>query len=177
MPVQPENARVSKPVFLSAAWRHLSLLNFEVDPAVLMPYVPFGTELDFHEGKTYVSLVAFIFYRTKALGIAPALFHDTFEEVNLRFYVIRKEADQVKRGVVFIKEIVPKPLLAWVARRFYRENYVSMPMASFIEEGRTYEYQWGSNRLKINAQGTPLQAMEGSHERWITEHYWGYTKF
>jgi hypothetical protein len=167
---------MTRPVFLSADWRHLCLLNFEIDPGVLEPHLPFGTELDFDGGKTYVSLVAFMFYRTKVLGVIPALFHDTFEEINLRFYVVRNENGHLKRGVVFIKEIVPKPLLAWVARRFYKENYVAMPTKNLIEQGLRYEYRWGPNQVKVNASGKLLQVKEGSHERWITEHYWGYTK-
>ena len=34
-------------------------------------------------------------------------------ERTIRFYVTRKDGAELKRGVVFIKEIVPKPLLAW----------------------------------------------------------------
>ncbi|MES2962819.1 MAG: DUF2071 domain-containing protein [Bdellovibrionota bacterium] len=167
---------MSKPVFLSADWRHLCLLNYEIDPEILKPHLPFGTELDFVNGKTYVSLVAFMFYRTKLFGQVPALFHSTFEEVNLRFYVVRRDGGTIKRGVVFVKEIVPKPFLAYVARRFYNENYVAMPMSNRIDEGRSYEYEWGEHRLKVAARAAQIEARAASPERWITEHYWGYTK-
>jgi uncharacterized protein YqjF (DUF2071 family) len=167
---------MAKPVFLSADWRHLCLLNYEVDPSILAPHIPFGTELDFLDGKTYLSLVAFMFYRTKAFGMIPALFHGTFEEINLRFYVLRKEGGQIKRGVVFVKEIVSKPLLAWVARRFYSENYIAMPTGNLINPGKSYEYHWGQDRLKVKSNGQLSAVAKNSPERWITEHYWGYTK-
>jgi uncharacterized protein len=167
---------MSKSIFLAAEWRHLCLLNYEVDPSLLISHLPYGTELDFHEGKTYVSLVAFMFYRTKMFGKIPAFFHGTFEEINLRFYVVRQDNGVTKRGVVFIKEVVPKPILAWLARHFYKENYVSMETANLIEQGKSYEYRWGENSLNVKANGKVLHAEPGTAERWITEHYWGYTQ-
>ncbi len=167
---------MSKPVFLSAHWRHLVLLNYEVDPEVLRPHLPMGTELDFRDGKTYFSLVAFLFEKTSLFGVIPAFFHRNFEEVNLRFYVQRTEGDAIKRGVVFVKEVVPKPFLAWTAKTFYNENYVSMPMSNEIIEGSSYLYQWGDHSLGVKTDSKLIQADENSMERWITEHYWGYTK-
>src|SRR5262245_9092002 len=93
-------------IFLTAEWRHLSMLNYEIEPAVLKPHVPAGTELDRWNCKTFVSVVGFLFLKTRVLGI-PIPFHRNFEEVNLRFYVRYKAADGWRRGVVFIKEIVP----------------------------------------------------------------------
>ncbi|RYZ88826.1 MAG: DUF2071 domain-containing protein, partial [Proteobacteria bacterium] len=151
-------------------------LNYEIEPKILAPHLPYGTELDYLNGKTYVSLVAFMFYRTKALGLVPAFFHQTFEEINLRFYVIRKHGDEIRRGVVFIKEIVPKPILAYVARTFYHENYVAMKTKSRITEGTSYEYTWGENHLHVASTNEMIEALPNSPERWITEHYWGYTK-
>ena len=110
-------ARQSKP-FLSAQWRHLAMLNFAVDPALLQSLAPRGTALDAYEGQTYVSLVGFLFARTKVMGI-PLLFHQQFEEVNLRFYVRRLCGQETRRGVVFIKEIVPAFLISRSARFFY----------------------------------------------------------
>ncbi|MGE4133569.1 MAG: YqjF family protein [Bdellovibrionales bacterium] len=167
---------MSRPVFLSADWRHLALLNYEVDPEVLLPHLPTGTELDYLNGKTYFSLVAFLFDKTNLFGILPTLFHRRFEEVNLRFYVTRQDEAGLKRGVVFVKEIVPKPFLAWTARTFYHENYVSMPMSHDIEGGRKYVYTFGDSHLKVLADGRLIEAAENSPERWITEHYWGYTR-
>ncbi len=100
--------------FLKAEWRKLVMANYAVDPALLMNYLPNKTELDFWNGTCYVSLVGFMFQNTKVMGIKIP-FHVDFEEVNLRFYVRYKDAGEWKRGVVFIKEIVPKPMLKIVA--------------------------------------------------------------
>ena len=121
--------------FLTAEWRSLAMLNYEIDPAVLLPFVPAGTELDQWQGKTYVSMVGFMFLKTRVLGITIP-FHTDFEEVNLRFYVRRLGPDGWRRGVVFIKELVPSPAIAWTARVFYNENYVALPMSHRITNRR-----------------------------------------
>ncbi len=83
------------------------MANYEIEPSLVENFVPKGVELDFHEGKCFVSLVAFMFLNTRVLGF-PMPFHINFEEVNLRFYVKRETAEEIKRGVVFVKEIVPR---------------------------------------------------------------------
>ncbi len=95
--------------------------------------VPSGTVLDFWQGRCYVSLIGFMFENTKVLGLKIP-FHINFEEVNLRFYVKYYQDQQWKRGVVFIKEIVPKKALAFVANAVYHENYEAMPMKHSWEE-------------------------------------------
>ena len=103
--------------FLTANWRYLAMLNFAVDPKILEPLVPSETELDFHEGQTFLSVVGFLFLDTRVIGM-PIPLHRDFEEVNLRFYVRRKSADQWRRGVVFVRELVPRAAIAIVARLF-----------------------------------------------------------
>lgn len=123
----PTRAGATRRPFLSAQWRDLAMLNFAIDPAVLAPFVPRGTELDAWHGITYVSIVGFRFLDTRLLGV-PVPWHRDFEEVNLRFYVRRREGDELRRGVVFIREIVPRRAIAAVARAWYNEPYVAMPM-------------------------------------------------
>ena len=115
--------------FLTAQWRHLVMLSYDIDPAILRPMVPVGTELDDYEGRTFVSLVGFTFMDTRVMGVSwPG--HRAFEELNLRFYVRRKGPDgQWRRAVVFIKEIVPRRAVAWIARAVYGENYIALPMS------------------------------------------------
>ncbi len=170
-------------IFLSAEWRDLLMLNYEVDPACLQKYVPAGTELDSFDGKTYVSLVGFRFCRTKLLGSIPIPFHTEFEEINLRFYVKRREGSEIRRGVVFIAEIVPKRAIAFTARWFYGENYIRRPMAHRVltnESKMEAEYSWRSGneccKLQAHASGAPSLPTEGSLEQFITEHYWGYSR-
>ena len=104
--------------FLTAKWLNLAMINYEVDPEMLVPYVPCGTEIDTWNGKTLMSVVGFLFKDTRVSGIRIP-FHVNFEEVNLRFYVRRRRRDELRRGVVFIKEIVPKTAIALVARVAY----------------------------------------------------------
>lgn len=167
--------------FLTANWRYLAMLNFAVDPKILEPLVPQETELDFHEGLTFISVVGFLFLDTRVIGL-PIPFHRDFEEVNLRFYVRRKSANEWRRGVVFVRELVPRRAIALVARTFYGEPYLALPMRHTLEheDGRLFaEYQWRRGRrwetLAISATGEPQSAGDGSHEEFITEHYWGYT--
>lgn len=173
------------PVFLRAEWRWLAMFNFEVDPAALAPFVPEGTELDFWNGRTYLSVVGFRFLRTRVLGI-PVPFHRDFDEVNLRFYVRRQAREGVRRGVVFIKEIVPKRMVTWVANRVYNEHYVTLPMRHQIDlpqPGRpvgslAYHWQEGGrwHGIQVGVRGETTQPAADSEATFITEHYWGYTR-
>lgn len=173
---------MASPVFLSAEWRNLLMANYEVDPALLRPYLPCRTELDTFEGVHYASLVGFLFANTRVLGV-PIPGHRTFEEVNLRFYVRYKEGGLWKRGVVFLKEIVPRRAIAWVANSLYGENYVRFPMRhSWQREGDllkvSYDWKMGAdwNYLRADADANPSALATGSEEEFITEHYWGYTQ-
>jgi uncharacterized protein len=170
-------------IFLTAEWRYLAMLNFEVAPEVLSPFVPQGTELDSFHGKTFASVVGFRFLKTCVKGI-PVPFHRNFDEVNLRFYVRRKTADGWRRGVVFIKEIVPRCAIAFVARKFFNENYTALPVAHQIElaggEIKSVQYSWrfnhATNHLKLAVTGKAQALKEGSFEEFIAEHYWGYAR-
>ena len=168
--------------FLTAEWRWLAMLNYEIDPAVLKPYVPAGTELDTFDGKTYASIVGFHFRYARVRGwVIP--FHEHFEEVNLRFYVRRQVGGEMRRGVVFIKELVPRWAIAWVARRVYNENYIAVPMRHRIhkyglERRAIYEWTFGGREqlLEVRSEREPAVPAEDSFEAFITEHYWGYAR-
>jgi uncharacterized protein YqjF (DUF2071 family) len=168
--------------FLTAEWRKLAFANYVIDKEVLAKYVPFGTELDLWEGKCFVSLVGFMFKNTKLLGIKVP-YHVNFEEVNLRFYVKRFENGEWKRGVVFIKEIVPKRALTFVANTVYNENYETLPMKHIWQENKNYQtvgYDWEKankkNSFKIQASKNKSEIILNSETEFITEHYWGYAK-
>jgi uncharacterized protein len=168
----------SKKIFLTAEWRYLAILNYEIAPAILEPLVPAGTELDLWDGRAIVSVVGFLFLKTRVWRIAFP-FHGNFEEVNLRFYVRRNAADGWRRGVVFVKEVVPRAAIAFAARKFYNENYVAMPMAHKLDS-QSAEYSWRfrgrENRLRVITRGQPQDLLAGSEAEFITEHYWGYSR-
>ena len=164
--------------FLTAEWKNLAMLNYVVDPTLLRSFVPAGTELDEHAGHSYLSLIGFEFNKTRMLGCAVP-FHQSFEEVNLRFYVRRGS----RRGVVFIRELVPKIAVAVIARLAYGENYSCVPMTHHIEQrsnsavGKA-QYAWGSSRdpceLSVVTSDLAYMPAENSLSQFITEHYWGY---
>ena len=176
----PTDARIAPP-FLTAEWRWLLMLNYAVDPALLRPLVPAGTELDAWDGVTYASVVGFRFLRTRVMGI-PIPFHRDFDEVNLRFYVRRKGPEGWRRGVVFVKEIVPRIAIAAVARWVYNENYVALPMRHRVDTvgGGEVEYAWRHGgrwcALRGCARGDARPLEPGSEAEFITEHYWGYAR-
>lgn len=169
-------------IFLSAEWRKVALANYEVDKEILLKYLPPFTALDDWQGKYYVSLVGFMFVNTKLKGFNIP-FHGNFEEVNLRFYVKYKdETGSWKRGVVFVKEIVPKPAITFIANTVYKENYQTLPMKHFWVENNnvlTVEYAWKTkkwNTFSVIANPQSEIIAIDSEEEFITEHYWGYTK-
>lgn len=168
--------------FLQAEWKKLAMANYKVDPKLLQPHLPFKTELDTWNNACYVSLVGFMFQNTKVKGFKIP-FHTNFEEVNLRFYVRYKENGLWKRGVVFIKEIVPKHALTLVANTLYGEHYETMPMThnwSTYPHKQVIEYKWFKktkwHSIKVETELDTFEIKEGSEEEFITEHYWGYTK-
>ncbi len=164
-------------VFLSAQWRHLAMLSWAVDPALLAPLVPAGTELDEHDGLTYVSLVGFRFLDTRVLGIGFP-WHRDFDEVNLRFYLRRQSGGETQRGVAFIRELVPRRAIAWLARLRYNEPYRALPMDSAIAaDAVTYRWRlsrWNAMRLELG--GAWALPDPRSRDGWIAEHYWGWTR-
>ncbi len=154
------------------------MANYEIEPSLLADFVPNGTELDFHDGKCFVSLVAFMFLETKVLRVAVP-FHINFEEVNLRFYVKRETAEETRRGVTFIKEIVPRLAIAKIARFFYGEPYEAWKM-SHEKSGNDLRYDWrkggNENYIKLKIGENTGVPKENSGGEFIIEHYWGYTK-
>jgi uncharacterized protein YqjF (DUF2071 family) len=170
--------------FLTAGWHHLAMLNFEIDPALLAPYLTSGLQIDFFEGRTFVSVVGFRFTGTRVCGIALP-WHRCFDEVNLRFYVKRDVDGETRRGVMFIKELVPRRLVSWVARTFYNENYATVPMRSSLalpqgDRPGAVSYGWRHlnrwHRLSATFAGAPAVPAPGSEAEFITEHYWGYSR-
>ena len=168
--------------FLTAKWQNLIMANYEIDPSYLLPYLPKGIELDCFNGKAYISLVGFMFKDSRIFK-TPIPFLGTFEEVNLRFYVIRKDRNEIKRGVVFINETVPNKTVAWVANILYKEHYIAIPTThswKINENNREIEYKWfvnnNWNSLKVVANLAKQKMQPNSIEEFIFEHYFGYTK-
>ena len=162
--------------FLTAEWRHLCLINYAVEPGRLLPYLPPGLELDTVGGQAFVSLVAFDFLNTRVLGI-PWPGYRSFPEINLRFYVREGE----RRGVAFIREFVPKRLIAGIARALYNEPYAAVPMRSVVRERdgaleveHVLKASGRAQRIFISAGSIESVPAEDSEAHFFKEHSWGY---
>jgi uncharacterized protein YqjF (DUF2071 family) len=166
--------------FLTAEWLQLAFANYIVDPAVLASYIPAKTEIDFCNNKCFVSLVGFMFSKVRVKGIRIPL-HTDFPEVNLRFYVRHRDDKEWKRGVVFVKEIVPKPAISFVANTFFNERYATLPMMNNrkYEAGKiSVSYSWkkgGWNSIAVTADQNTVPLMANTEEEFITQHFWGYS--
>jgi predicted DCC family thiol-disulfide oxidoreductase YuxK len=173
-------------VFLSAQWRNLILVNFEVPSSILQEFLPYGVEVDSWNNQTLVSLVGFSFAGTSVKGMTLPWAAD-FEEVNLRFYVKRRVQEQgtwvERRAVVFVREIVPFKIIAATANLFYGERYRSLIMnheTLQLENQKKVTYHWGdqdgSCSIEALLNGDPKPLEDGSLAEFITEHYFGYAK-
>ena len=168
--------------FLKASWENIIMANYQVPVSVLKPYLPKGTEIDLFENKAYVSLVGFLFRDTKIFNI-PIPLLGTFAEVNLRFYVTRKEGSALKRGVEFINETVPYKAVAWLANKLYKEHY-SVATVNYTwdinDTTKKIMYQWeqhkNQNQIYIEAENKEHLMPTNSFEEFIFEHYVGYTQ-
>ena len=155
------------------------MLTYAVDPLVVIDRVPAGTTLDSWRGKALVSVIGFQFLDTQILG-TPVPFHQAFEEVNIRFYVRRGIDTEHRAGVVFIREMVPRPMVGGMARLLYREPYEVVQMRSRVDPGPPpdVEYQWNvSGRwcsLAAEGEGPGTELIAGSLEEFVTVRHWGY---
>lgn len=165
-----------------AEWNNIVMANYAVPKELLQPFLPYKTELDLFDGDAYISLVAFMFLNTSMHGFSIPL-HTDFEEVNFRFYVKHKSMGNWKKGVVFLKEIVPKPGVAFIANTFFEQKYATMKMkhassdvARFIESGYEWNHNNKWNKLTVKAAKKTYPIRSGSFEEFIADNYWGYTK-
>lgn len=162
--------------FLTARWKNLFNATYAVPPELLMARVPPGLDLEIREGKAFASLVAFDFLDTRVLGIGwPGYRH--FAELNLRFYVRHRDI----RGVVFLREFVPRRLIAWIARWIYNEPYLAAPVQSFRQEddqklSLCYSLKYGGrqHRIAVTASRSPSTPGEDTIEHFFKEHHWGF---
>ncbi len=169
-------------LFLKADWENIIMANYEIDPELLLPFLPKGVEIDRFDGKCYISLVGFMFKKTQLFNI-PIPWFGTFEEINLRFYVTRKEGNQLKRGVVFINETIPYTIVAWVANQLYNEKYTVVPTKheqTITSNSQKIRFEWlldsKWNSIEVENSLESKTMTKNSLELFIYEHYYGYTK-
>jgi uncharacterized protein YqjF (DUF2071 family) len=169
--------------FLTAYWKDLIFINYKIEKKILQNYLPAHLELDDFDNEHFVSVVAFKFFDTRIKGFHIP-FHVNFNEINLRFYVKRKVEDLQRRGVVFIKEIVPKSAITLLANLLYKENYVTRSIVyndEINDRYSSFKYSWNElgrkQSMQVRSNNHSIDAPAGSKIRFITEHYFGYSRF
>ena len=171
-----------KTYFLRAEWNNIIIANYQVSSEILLPLLPAKAELALFDGKAYVSLVGFMFLNTKIFGFSIPM-HSNFEEVNFRFYIRHNDNGKWKKGIVFIKEIVPKKAISFIANNLYGEKYITLNMRHQFENKddnfeASYEWNYKNRWNKIscitNKRSKPITA--NSMEEFFADHYWGYSK-
>jgi uncharacterized protein len=162
--------------FLTARWLNLGLVTFDVAPDDLAAYLPPQCDLDLRDGRAFVSLVMFDFADTRVRGVRWAG-NVNFPEINLRFYVNHGG----RRGVCFIREFVPKRLIAWTARLIYNEPYAAIPMTSqFTIDGgearSTHRFRAGGrwHAATVRGRADTFCPADDSVECFFKEHQWGF---
>jgi uncharacterized protein len=168
------------PCFLTADWRDMAVLSWRVDPEVVRPLIPSGLAVDIRDGVTYVSLVGFMFLRTRALGVLPSFLCPAFAEVNLRCYARLDSDEGTGRGLVFLKELVPHWHVALAARLIQNKGYRALPVRRRLLQAGHLEYAWGAGgaggSVRLRPQGEPAEPEAGSEIEYLAQHYGGFGK-
>jgi uncharacterized protein YqjF (DUF2071 family) len=168
--------------FVSARWKNLIMVSYDVSRKVLTPYLPDGLELDTFNDRAYVSLIGFDFLDLRVMGVNVP-FLGSFPEINLRFYVVMKKKDNEKHGVVFIREFAPKNMVTFSANLLYNENYRTVPIETKEnkKDGRilkTYLMSIDSENYLLDVEAEDKADLPGpqSIEQFLKERPWGFGK-
>lgn len=154
--------------FLRCAWERAVFIHYEADPRALQPQVPFP--LDLHEGRAWVSLVAFTLRDLRFAGGGPPF--TTHRYLNVRTYV--------KPGAIyFLAEWLSHRLHALLGPRIY-----GLP----FRWGRLEYRHEGPIRGWVSAPGGALRyraprsggsaapARPGTREHFLLERYTAFTE-
>ena len=149
----------TKPL-MKAVYSDLVAVNFQIDAKILRPLVPPGLELDFYHGETFISLIAMMIKNVKIWGL-PFSLVPSCPELSLRFYVQRKDGDQVEKGACLIKDYISGSTAAWFLESQFKSEFAKMKIKS-VSSGfgeniiPEVEYQWKVddhwNKLRVRAR-------------------------
>ena len=165
--------------FLTAVWSDLILISYAVPDEALTPYLTPGLELDRWEGSAWCSLVAFNFTQTRVLGWSvpyPRSLCD-FPEFNLRFYVRQGN----RRGVVFVREFAPSPIVCGLANLLYNEPYTAVPITSRVTQvgnirrvRHDFTVDGTPQMVAVTTNSPAIQPPLESFEAWVKEQEAGF---
>jgi uncharacterized protein YqjF (DUF2071 family) len=168
--------------FVTGRFRHIILLNYAVDPTLLASRLPPQTELDFHDGRTYLSLVGLQSSALKVYGLPLPLYQE-HAQVNLRFYVRHRiEGTRWRHGVVFINQIIPHRFIAWSVRWLFHETVISRQIDAEIAKNsrglNQVEYRWQPGQqhcyIRTAFHGGDGDMVPAADRDFFAERYWGY---
>jgi uncharacterized protein len=172
--------QVGGDALITCAWRDVLITTWAVDAALLEPYRPAGTTLDMWNGHGLLSIVGMRFLDLQVAGVAMP-FHQDFEQINFRFYV-RRDTEEDRRGVVFLKQIVPSSSMALIATLLYNESFLTTATRYDITraaQGWTL-YEWMVagrwNRVSAIRRGEPIMPGSDTIETFIKDRPWAYTR-
>ena len=161
---------------MTANWEDLIISTFEADKDILKKHLPQNTELDLFNGKALMSIVAFTFSKVRFFGIKVP-FHQKFGQINFRFYV--KSKINGAKGVVFIKEFAPKPIIALTANIFYNEPYFTKRIKFNIDtdnNNKIIKYSYKDIDIKTIAEPTTKPLTKNSLEEFVVDRYVAFVK-
>ena len=101
-------------------WNDVLMLHWSVPASLIENLLPDGVELDTFNGQAWISLAAFTVSGVRGRYIFPLPYFSSFEEINLRTYVI---AD-FKPGIYLLSVETNKSLVALLTRIFTGIPYV-----------------------------------------------------
>jgi uncharacterized protein YqjF (DUF2071 family) len=125
------------PVLSEQQWLSVAFLHWRVDPALVRPLLPTGTEPDCLDGATYVGLVAFRMHRAGLGSGLPLPWLGTFPETNVRLY---SRDEHGHHGVVFRSLEATRLATVLAARLMYRVPYTWARMR-VQQRARTWRYR------------------------------------
>jgi uncharacterized protein YqjF (DUF2071 family) len=168
-----------KTPLVNGSWQQVLMVNYVVEPSMLAPCLPCGTQLALHDGKCFVTVAGLIFSEISVLGLKIP-FHQFVPEVNLRFYVVPSaNAGSGPRGVVFVREIISRRIMALAANMFFKEHYVIHNVAHTSRSESSFEkigYQVGPFELRaLLRAGKREKVVKGSKKDFILHNFFGFS--
>ena len=171
---------------ITARWRDIAILSWPIDENRLAPFLPTGLSLDCWDGRAYISLVCLRMENVRFMGL-PAL-PRRFAEVNVRFYVRPADPRDDRSGVVFLKQMVSNPCVAFAGRRLFREPMLAASVSHDSKRpgpddepvARRVRYRWRNRDrnggLRMTGRAETYYAEPRSLDEFLTARHWGYNR-
>ncbi len=160
---------------LSMTWRDVLFAHWGVDPGLVQPRLPDGIDVDTHDGRAWLGVVAFVMEDIRPSALPRGL---TFPELNLRTYVTHESG---KPGIYFFNLDAADPLGVAIARRAFRLPYYRASMHAERRETsvafRSRRTHTGQPPMAFDATYGPASGGIEDRERadFLTERYRFYT--